>query len=91
MKNLLHKGNFQPINDSFIKESRCTLQELSKIQEKFKKNDIDNLLNELHDSIVGRYLGFKLINVEKHGFDCKLNNKNDIFLESKVASYFAKQ
>lgn len=87
MNELFLKGNFEPINDLFIKESRLVLKSLAKIQKKFNKGDMDTLLNELHDSIVGKYLGFELVNTEKHGFDCKLSAEKDIFLESKVASY----
>lgn len=87
MNDLFNIGNFEPINENFVKESVFALQGLAKIQQKFNKNDMDTFINELHDSIVGKYLGFSLINTEKHGFDCKLNNNEDIFLESKVASY----
>ena len=87
MKTLLDKCNFQPINSLFIQKSIIAMDELTKIQKEFNKNDMDTLLNELHDSIVGKYLGFKLINTEKHGFDCKLDYNSNIFLESKVASY----
>ena len=89
MNELFKKGNFQKINNKFMLEGKVALDELSKVQEKFKKSDIDNFLNELHDSIVGFYLGFKLVNVEKHGFDCKYSEDKDVFLESKVASLSA--
>ena len=32
-------------------------------------------------------MGFDLVNIEKHDFYCKKNNKKDIFLEVKAASY----
>lgn len=83
------KGNFEPINKAFMKDGICALSRLSDIQKQYKKNDMDTLLNELHDSIVGHYLGFELINAEKHGFDCKYSSEHEIFLESKVASYSA--
>lgn len=86
MIDLMHKGRFEPINTNFITDSKLGLNKLADVQKKYNKNDMDTLLNELHDSIVGYYLGFKLINVEKHGFDCKLNEQEDIFLESKAAS-----
>lgn len=87
MSDLFAKGNFEPINVSFIKESVTALDKISLLQKKYQKPDMDTLLNELHDSIVGKYLGFELINTQKHGFDCKLNITDEIFLESKVVSY----
>lgn len=51
---------------------------------------MDSLTNEIHDSLVAKYLGFKFINVNKHGFDCKLSQSKEIFLESKVADINAK-
>lgn len=67
-------------------EGHETLQELTRIQEKFSKPDTDTFINELRDSIAGYTLGFDMINIEKHGFDCKKKNK-DIFLEVKSASF----
>lgn len=83
------KGNFEPINKKFMKDGLYALNQLSDFQNQYKKGDMDTLLNELHDSIVGHYLGFQLVNTEKHGFDCKYSFHHDIFLESKVASYSA--
>lgn len=90
MSTLLKKGHFKPIDGNFMTEGKSALASLSAVQAKYKKGDIDNFLNELHDSMVGHYLGFKLVNVEKHGFDCKYSYNKDIFLESKVASVHAK-
>ena len=70
-------------------EGRVDLLNLAEVQEKYKKGDIDNLLNELHDSMVGYYLGFQYVNIDKHGFDCKYDQDTGIFLESKVASFTA--
>ena len=89
MVSLLKKGNFQPINHQFMTEGRMDLLNLAEVQEKYKKGDIDNLLNELHDSMVGYYLGFQYVNIDKHGFDCKYDQDTGIFLESKVASFTA--
>ena len=83
---LFKKGNFEDIDTNFIFDGRAALGTLKSFQEKYKKPDIDTLLNELHDSIVGNYLGFSLINTEKHGLDCKYSKEKDIYLESKVAS-----
>lgn len=85
-----NKGNFEPINRQFMKDGLIAMNNLSEFQNQYQKGDIDTLLNELHDSIVGHYLGFELVNTEKHGFDCKYSYDKEIFLESKVASYSAK-
>lgn len=87
---MFEKGKFSYINTEFIEEGVLTLRELQKVQEKFKKYDTDTFINELRDQIVGRTLGFNLVNVEKHGFDCKMGQKKDIFLEVKAASYDSK-
>lgn len=83
---LLSKGRFKEISNDFMTEGHETLQELTRIQEKFSKPDTDTFINELRDSIAGYTLGFDMINIEKHGFDCKKKNK-DIFLEVKSASF----
>ena len=83
---LLSKWRFKEISNDFMTEGHETLQELTRIQEKFSKPDTDTFINELRDSIAGYTLGFDMINIEKHGFDCKKKNK-DIFLEVKSASF----
>ncbi len=90
MKALKDKGNYVEINLQFVEEGVSVLQDLSSVQEKFKKMDTDTFLNELRDSIVGRYLGFELINTEKHGFDCKYSKCIDKYLEVKSASFTSK-
>lgn len=89
MNSLFEKGTFAPMNGNFMTEGFLALKALSEVQAKYKKGDIDSFLNELHDSMVGHYLGFELINTEKHGFDCKYSQLENIFLESKVASFAA--
>ncbi len=84
---LFDKGKFSHIDNEFIAEGVLALRELQKVQERFNKNDTDTFINELRDQIVGHTLGFDLVNVEKHGFDCKMADKKDIFLEVKAASY----
>lgn len=65
---------------------------MQKVQIKFNKKDTDTFINELRDSIVGYALGFELINVEKHGFDCKTkDNMSSKYLEVKNASFSSKQ
>ena len=85
--NLFNKGTFSPIDNDFISEGVTALRELQKVQERFNKNDTDSFINELRDQIVGQTLGFNLVNVDKHGFDCKMANKKDVYLEVKAASY----
>lgn len=83
---LFEKGNFQNIDKDFIEEGKEVLLELQRVQEKYNKPDTDTFINELRDSIAGDTLGFHLVNIEKHGFDCKTNNKN-LYLEVKSASF----
>ncbi|RUM55826.1 MAG: hypothetical protein DSY40_03325 [Nautilia sp.] len=66
------------------------LEELTKFQEEFKIYDTDTTINEIRDSIVANYLGFDLLNFDKHGFDAK-NSKKNIFLEVKQCSIFSKR
>lgn len=89
MINLLNKGNFVPINHNFMTEGIDVLQNLSTVQERYDKNDTDTFINELRDSLVGYKLGYELVNIEKHGFDCKKSSSVDIFLEAKQASFDA--
>ena len=90
MIDLVKKGNFKPIDNEFLLEGFLALQEVAKVQEKWEKGDTDSFINEIRDSMVGHYLGYELINTDKHGFDCKLSSDKDIFLEVKAASYDAK-
>jgi hypothetical protein len=85
---LFDKGDYQPIDSNFMVEGSEVLQEVTKVQEKFGKNDTDTFINELRDSIVGHYLGFDYVNVQKHGFDCKMKDEN-VYLEVKSASFTA--
>ncbi len=87
---LLHKGYFEPIDENFIKEGTEILKQLKVIQEKYQKEDTDTFINELRDSIAGKALGFNLVNTEKHGFDCKEEKNQSIYLEVKSASFIAK-
>ena len=61
MATIFEKGDYQPIDGNFMTESVDALRSLSEVQERYKKGDIDNFLNELHDSMVGYYLGFKYV------------------------------
>ena len=83
---VLSKGQFQKIDTEFMSEGILVLRELKKVQERFNKNDTDKFINELRDQIVWFKLGFDLVNIDKHGFDCKKSN-DKYFLEVKSASY----
>lgn len=86
---LSEKGNFVPIDDSFIKDGISALKAVTRVQEIYSKNDTDTFINELRDSIVGSILGYKLINTNKHGFDCKKDVNSNIILEVKQSSFSA--
>lgn len=89
MSSLLNKGAYKPINTDFLLEGHEVLEEVTLVQEKWGKGDTDTFINELRDSMAGYYLGYNLVNIEKHGFDCKLSELEDIFLEVKSASFAA--
>ncbi|MBQ8219026.1 MAG: hypothetical protein IJZ79_04665 [Bacilli bacterium] len=86
---LFDKGTFLPIDNQFMIEGHEVLQRVQEVQEKFHKEDTDTFINELRDSIAGYTLGFKLVNVSKHGFDCKLSQSDRCYLEVKSASFIA--
>ncbi|MCQ2450522.1 MAG: hypothetical protein MJ080_00905 [Clostridia bacterium] len=86
---LFNKGTFLPIDKQFMIEGHEVLQNVQKVQEKFHKGDTDTFINELRDSIAGYTLGFDLVNVDKHGFDCKLSTEKPCYLEVKSASFSA--
>jgi len=62
-----------------------SLQELTKFQEKFEMYDTDTSINSIRDAIVANYLGYDLLNFDKHGFDAKKSKTNE-FLEIKQCS-----
>lgn len=84
---LFEKGNFEPMNNSFMAEGHEALLQLHDVQERYDKGDTDTFINELRDSITGYKLGFDLVNTEKHGYDCKKTSKIDRYLEVKSASF----
>lgn len=87
---IFHKGNYQEINRDFISEANHAIKPLNVIQKKYKKLDNDTFFNELRDGMIGAYLGYDLVNIEKHhGLDAK-NSENNQFLEVKQASFSAK-
>ncbi len=89
MSTLFAKGNYKRINTNFLVEGHEILEEVSSVQEKWNKGDTDTFINELRDSMAGHYLGYELVNTDKHGFDCKKNEEENIFLEVKSASFVA--
>lgn len=86
---LFSKGRFEPIDNQFMTEGHEVLLRVQEVQDKFNKGDTDTFINELRDSIAGHTLGFDLINVEKHGLDCKKADA-ELYLEVKSASFVAK-
>ena len=88
--NIFKKGNYKPIPPSFRTKGFFALEELTKFQEEFQSWDTDTTINEIRDAIVANYLGFDLLNFDKHGFDAKSSKKNK-FLEVKQCSIFSKR
>jgi len=86
---LFEKGNFLPMDNNFMIEGHEVLKQVQLIQDKYEKGDTDTFINELRDSIAGHVLGFDLVNVSKHGFDCRKSSDEEVFLEVKSASYVA--
>ena len=91
MNMLLNRGNFQPIDETFVTKSLDVLQRVSNIQEEYDRGDTDTFMNEVRDSMAAKYLHFTHINVDKHGFDARrtLVNGSFEFLEVKTASFDA--
>lgn len=87
---IFNKGDFQPINREFLTETTCAIRPLLEIQERYQKLDNDTFFNEYKDSMIASYLGFDLVNVQKHGFDGKKSFEENVFLEVKQASLSAK-
>lgn len=87
---LFKKGTYEPINNDFMTEGLDVLKQVQVVQEKYNKLDSDSFMNELRDQIVGYYLGYDLVNTDKHGFDCKvIKDDKSKFLEVKEASFSA--
>jgi len=76
---IFEKGNYQAIPSEFRTLGIISLQELSKFQEKFNIYDTDTTINSIRDAIVANYLGYDLLNFDKHGFDAK-KSENETFL-----------
>ncbi|KKU77694.1 MAG: hypothetical protein UY03_C0011G0044 [Parcubacteria group bacterium GW2011_GWA2_47_64] len=87
---IFEKGKFESLSNEFKQQGLLALQQLSEFQEKFSVYDTDTTINSIRDTIVASYLGFELINTEKHGFDAKRNRTGE-FLEVKQCSLSAKR
>ena len=87
---IFKKGNYKPIPHSFRAKGIFALEELTKFQVEFDSYDTDTTINEIRDAIVANYLGFDLLNFDKHGFDAKHSKKNK-FLEVKQCSIFSRR
>lgn len=82
---IFSKGDYRPVPSEFRTLGVLSLNELTKFQNKFEIFDTDTTINSIRDSIVSNYLGFDLLNFNKHGFDAKKSNKNS-YLEVKQCS-----
>lgn len=87
---IFNKGKFESVSSDFRTLGILSLQDLSKFQEKFEMYDTDTTINTIRDAIVANYLGFDLLNFQKHGFDAKKSKKNE-FLEIKQCSISSKR
>ncbi len=88
--NIFEKGNFKPLSNEFKQLGLLALQQLSEFQDKFEIYDTDTTINSIRDTIVAGYLGFDLVNTEKHGFDAKRSSTGE-FLEVKQCSLSSKR
>jgi hypothetical protein len=86
---IFEKGNYKPVSTEFRTLGIASLEELSKFQEKFEMYDTDTTINTIRDAIIANYLGFDLLNFDKHGFDAKKSLENQ-FLEIKQCSVSSK-
>jgi len=87
--NIFEKGDYKTVSHIFRTKGLFALKELTKFQKEFNIWDTDTTINEIRDSIVAHYLGFDLLNFDKHGFDAK-SSKTGNFLEVKQCSIFSK-
>lgn len=83
---IFNKGDFKPLDREFITESLNATIPIRNIQKKYNKLDNDTFFNEFKDGIVGAYLDYELINIEKHGLDAKKKYEKK-WLEVKQVSF----
>ena len=88
--NLFTKGDYRPIPADFRVAGVQALAALTDFQKAFEMFDTDTTVNTIRDAMVGQYLGFDLINFNKHGFDAKADvteqTGSEQFLEIKQCS-----
>jgi hypothetical protein len=85
-KGIFAKGKYQPISPIFRTEGLSVLAQLSDFQDKFQIPDTDTTINAIRDSLIANYLGYDLLNIDKHGFDARKSKKEE-FLEIKQCSF----
>lgn len=83
--NIFSKGDYKPVPAEFRTLGVLSLDELTRFQDKFQIFDTDTTINSIRDAIVSNYLGFDLLNFNKHGFDAKRSSKDE-YLEVKQCS-----
>lgn len=86
---IFEKGDYQKLPTEFIELGIQLLKTMSEFQDKFEVYDTDTTINSIRDAIVSGYLGYDLLNFEKHGFDAKKSSCEE-FLEIKQCSYVSK-
>jgi hypothetical protein len=63
------------------------LEELSKFQERFEIYDTDTTINAIRDAIIiANYLGFDLLNFNKHGLMLKKSNCEQYLKQCSISS-----
>jgi hypothetical protein len=90
MMDIFQKGNYKSVPPEFRILGITSLEELTKFQNKFEIYDTDTTINAIRDAIVSNYLGYDLLNFDKHGFDAK-SSKSGSFLEVKQCSLNSKR
>ncbi len=75
---IFEKGDYKPVSVAFRTHGIAALEEISKFQEHFGIYDTDTTINSIRDAIIANYLGYDLLNMDKHGFDAKKSKSNII-------------
>lgn len=75
---IFEKGDYKPVSVAFRTHGIVALEEISKFQEHFGIYDTDTTINSIRDAIIANYLGYDLLNMDKHGFDAKKSKSNII-------------
>lgn len=85
---LFERGRYVRIPAGFRMKGMRSLAAIDEFQTAYEdicRNDTDTTVNAIRDSIVAHYLGYDLINADKHGFDAKKSRKEE-YLEIKQCS-----